>query len=117
MIMDGLTQTILGGVVIEAIILIVMMFKTVPVLENQLKNSCEEQGKQAKIIDFLKTGHVTQTVLLAELRKDTDNTKRDFDEHKQLNKEIYGSMKKTVEECTKAIIQLEITMQLLRERI
>lgn len=115
--MDTLTQTILGGVVIEAIILIVVMFKTVPVLENQLKNSCTEQEKQIKTIDFLKTGHVTQTVVLAEFRKDIDSIKRDFDEHKQLNKEIYSSMKKTIEECTKAIIQLEITMQLLRERI
>jgi spore coat polysaccharide biosynthesis predicted glycosyltransferase SpsG len=115
--MDGLNQTIIGGIIVEAIVLLVVMFKTVPVLENQLKNACEEQDRQSKIIDTLKTGYATQTVVLAEHRKDYDNIKRDFDEHKQLNKEVYSDMKKTVEECTKAIIQLEITMQLLRERI
>lgn len=115
--MDGLTQTIIGGVIVEAIILLVVMFKTVPVLENQLKNTDSEQGRLVIAIDTLKTGFITQTVVLAEMRKDYDNMKRDFEEHKQLNKEIYSDMKKTVAECTKAIIQLEITIQLLRERI
>lgn len=115
--MDGLTQTIIGGVIVEAIVLLVVMFKTVPVMENQLKYVTEEQARIVKSIDALKTGAITQTVLLAEMRKDYDNMKRDFDEHKQLNKEIYNDMKKTVAECTKAIIQLEITIQLLRERI
>lgn len=115
--MDGLTQTIVGGVIVEAIVLLVVMFKTVPVMENQLKNTNEELARLMKAIEILNTGFITQTVVLAEMRKDYDNIKRDFDEHKQLNKEIYSDMKKTVAECTKAIIQLEITIQLLRERI
>lgn len=115
--MDSFTQTILGGIVIQAIALLFVFFKTIPVMQSQLSAVSDDIERQYHLLDSVKNICANQTVTLAEHKKDYENIKREFDEYKISNKEIISELKTTVQECTKVLIKLEGAIQSLKERL
>jgi septal ring factor EnvC (AmiA/AmiB activator) len=105
---DALIYTL---VITEAVAFIIVLIKTLPVLNNKVQQLEGERQDLVKKIDGIKSDIHKHDVQLAEAKKERDSIKHEFEENKETMKEIHRDLKRAVEDNTKAIISLEATLK------
>lgn len=106
-------MTLIPVVAGQAIALLVVLFKTYPVMQSKME-TMEKVTVQAHtdLVELKKTVD-GQTVTLAKETQARESIKRDLDDTKQSMKEINLELRKAVEDNTKAIIALETTLKII----
>jgi chromosome segregation ATPase len=111
--MKEILLALIPVVATESIALFVMLFKTIPVLQNKLEH-LEKKEAQAEVdYDTLKSVVDKHTVINAETMKDYQRIASDLHDTRNLLNDNNKELRKSLDENTKAITGLEATFKVL----
>jgi septal ring factor EnvC (AmiA/AmiB activator) len=108
---------LLSLVFAELIGVVFLLIKAFPTLQTKVASQQEEiNAMKTNDSEMLKTLN-SHSLELMETRTEMIAFKKDFEESKKSNNEIHKELRKALEDVTRAVISLEVTLKHFNERL
>jgi uncharacterized membrane protein YcjF (UPF0283 family) len=108
---------IIGAVVTQLIGMIFLVMRTYPSLSTKVENIINDVNSVSARVTKNNELINTHSLEIGTTKTELVNLKREFENDRETSKEIHKELRKALDENTRAIISLEITLKHLNDRL